>query len=214
MLEMRSTSVIVPQAGWERGSDAGGVDHHADGAGFAGETAFGADEERGVAVDDDFVEGVGVEGHHEVELDEFFSADDALGEHPHAADFAGADVEEFAGDCVICDDGVELFADGVELPAETVGDHGDRLTEADVSDGAFFDEGLDVFERHAGADFFLKLLAAFAGVEAADDLDVFDERAGGGAGEGEGVHGVAGVDAGAEDGDVFFLRGAVESGGE
>src|ERR1044072_3534003 len=69
--------------GGKRGGEAGGVDEHADGGGVAGEAGFGADQEVGVAVDDDFVEGVGVKGHGEVELDKFFATDETIGGHAH-----------------------------------------------------------------------------------------------------------------------------------
>ncbi len=111
---------------------------------------------------------------------------------------------------MVGDDGVELLADGVEFPAEPGGDHGDGFAQADVADGTLADESFDLFEGHSGTDFFLELLASFAGVEAADDFDMFDECAGRGAGECECVHSEAGVDAGAEDGDAFFSGGEIE----
>ena len=164
-------------------------------------------------MDGDFVVGVGGEGHGEVEFDFLFAADDADGDRLHAADLAGLDGKMIATDGAFGDDGDEAFLNVIEIPSQGFGDHGDGFGQADVADGIGANQLAHGGDGHSGGDFLLQHVAPAAGVEGADDLDGGDVRADGGAGEGEDVHGKAGVDAGAEDDDAGFFGQGVERGG-
>ena len=98
-----------------------------------------------------------------------------------------------------------FVADGLELDAEAVADHHQRLAEAHVLDLAGGDGGAELFLRHAGADFALQRLASRRGVLDADDVDLLHILADRGDRQRQLVHDEAGIHAGAEERDV---RGA------
>ena len=106
------------------------------------------------------------------------------------------------------------FGDFVDSDVQAVRDHGDGFRQADVLDGASVNFGAKFLDAEAGADFFLERLAAGGGVDDAYGFGVFDILRDGGEGYDELVHGEAGVDSGADQGDAPIFGGFIELRGE
>ena len=83
----------------------------------------------------------------------------------------GFDRQELARRLALADLRLDLVRDLVELPAHRVGDHRDRLGEADVAHRSALDLLHELFARQAGADLLLERQAADARVLHAIDLD-------------------------------------------
>ena len=168
-----------------------------------------------VAGDSDFVTGIlGIEGHDEVEDDRFAVGGGSLGAVVDAAGAAAGDLEELGLEVARSQDGIASFVDWTKGPGEAVGDEGEGFDEADVPYFAGAEEFTEFLGREAAADFFLKGKAAEGGIDDAVDFDAFNVAADAGEGDGEEIHHVAGVDAGADEPGAGGLGEGVELAGE
>ena len=130
-------------------------------------------------------------------------ADALLHEPGHVAGIHG---QQLALDGAGCDLRGDLIGDTIEPPSDRVGNHLNRLGEADMPQRAVLDAPLELLGREPGADLALEWQAADARILYALHLDAIDALADGRQRNWQCVHHEAGVDASAEDGDLRPAR--------
>ena len=126
-----------------------------------------------------------------------------------SAHVTGIDGEKLARHRHLRELGFDDVADAVQRPAERVGDHRDRLGEADVLDAAVVHALLKLLGREARANLLLKRQPAVARVLDAVHRDAVHPLAGRHQRDRQRVHHEARVDAGAEHGHLGLLRPGV-----
>ena len=134
--------------------------------------AFDLQLEVGNAADDDAVGGdilrADVHAQLQPHVDASFAADGLV----HAGDLPGRDLQILRDHFAFRHDRLDrLVADLLELHAQAVADHEQRLAQSHVLDLAGADGGAELVDGHSRADLALQRLAARRGVLDADDVD-------------------------------------------
>src|SRR4029077_19197535 len=99
---------------------------------------------------------LGIQVHLEVERQADFAVDPCFGPLMERAGLAAFYLEELSPDAVVGHDRLTRFDDGLRLPAEAVGDEGERFLQARVAGLAALEQAADLLGGQAAANFSLQ----------------------------------------------------------